>query len=70
MGNLIMLVRQKRNLEQDLITIKVQTDPIEKKNKKDHYQRFHDHRRQHSQNGIDDWEAGVERKENLFATQA
>ena len=34
MGNFIMLVRQKRNLEQDLITIKVHTYPIEKKTKR------------------------------------
>ena len=34
MGNLIMVVRQKRNLEQDLITIKVQTDPKKKKTKR------------------------------------
>ena len=30
MGKLLMLVRQKRNLEQDLIIIKVHAGPIEK----------------------------------------
>ena len=46
-----MLVKQKRNLDQDLIIIKVHTDPIEKKQ-----QRFHEHYGQHSHNGIDGWQ--------------
>ena len=47
-----MLVKQKQNLEQDLIIIKMYTCPIEK-NKVS--QRFHEHYGQHSHNGIDDW---------------
>ena len=51
----LMLVRQKRNLEQDLIIIKVHTGPIEKKCKVSQ-KRFHEHYGQHSHNGIDDWQ--------------
>ena len=50
-----MLVRQKRNSEQDLIIIKAHTGPIEKKRKVSQ-QRFHEHYGQHSHNGIDDWQ--------------
>ena len=48
-----MLVREKRNLQQDLITIKAHTGPIEKKRKVSQ-QRLHEHYGQHSHNGIDD----------------
>ena len=48
-----MLVRQKRNFEQDLIIIKVHTGPIEKN--KVSRQRFHEHYGQHGHHGIDDW---------------
>ena len=47
-----MLVRQKRNLEQDLIIMKVQTGHIKKR--KVSQQHFHEHYEQHSHNGIDD----------------
>ena len=50
-----MLVRQKRNLEQDLINIKVHTGPIEK-NRKVSQQCFYEHYGQHSHNAIDDWQ--------------
>ena len=49
-----MLVRQKRNLEQGLIIIKVRTGPIKKS--KVSQQRFHGHYGKHSHNGIDDWQ--------------
>ena len=49
-----MLVRQKRNLEQDLIIIKVDKGPIEKKRQVSQ-QRFHEHYGQYRHNGIDDW---------------
>ena len=52
-GKLLMLVREKRNLQQDLITIKAHTGPIEKKRKVSQ-QRLHEHYGQHSHNGIDD----------------
>ena len=55
MVKLLMLVRQKRNLEQDLIIIKVHTGPIEK-NVKYQQQCFHEHYGQHNHNGIDDWQ--------------
>ena len=50
-----MLVRQKRNSEQDLITITAHTGLVEKKRKVSR-QRFHEHYGQHSHNGIDDWQ--------------
>ena len=50
-----MLVRQKRNLEQDLIIINVHTGHIEK-NVKVSQQRFYEHYGQHSHNEIDDWQ--------------
>ena len=49
MVKLLMLVRRKENLDQDLITIKVQTGPLEKK-------RLHEHYGQYSHNGNDDWQ--------------
>ena len=52
MVKLLMLITQKRNLEQDLIIIKVHTSPIEKKCKASQ-QLFHEHYRQHSHSGID-----------------
>ena len=51
---LLILVRQKRNFEKDLIIIKVHTSPIEKN--KVSQQRFHEHYGQHSHNEIDDWQ--------------
>ena len=51
MVKLLILVRQKRNLDQDLIIIKVHTGPIEKKQ-----QGFHEHYGQHGHNGIDGWQ--------------
>ena len=63
-----MLVRQKRNLEPDLIIIKVHIGHI-----------GHEHYEQHSHNGIDDWqftlieqcETHEQLKEgNILATQA
>ena len=53
-----MLLRQKRNLEQDFIIIKMHTGPIEKKLKVSQ-QHFHKHYGQHSHNGIDDWQFTV-----------
>ena len=53
-----MLVRQKRNLEQDLIIKKVHTGPTEKKRKASQL-RFHEYYEQHSHNGIDDWQFTV-----------
>ena len=50
----LMLVRQKQNLEQDLIIIKVHTGPTEK-NERYQEQSFHGHYGQHSHNSIDDW---------------
>ena len=50
-----MLVRQKRNLEKDLIIIKVHIGPIEKKTDISQ-QRFNEQYGQHSHNGIDDWQ--------------
>ena len=50
-----MLVRRKENLDQDLITIKVQTGPLKKKRKVSQ-QRLHEHYGQYSHNGIDDWQ--------------
>ena len=48
-----MLVRQKRNSEQDLIIIKAHTSPIEKKVK--YYSKgFHEHYGQHNHDGTDD----------------
>ena len=55
MGKLLMLVRQKRNSEHDLIIVKAHTGPIEKKLKVSQ-QRFHEHYGQHSHNEIDDWQ--------------
>ena len=55
MGKLLILLRQKQNLEQDLIIIKVYTDPIEKIRKVSQ-QRFHEHYGQYSHNRIDDWQ--------------
>ena len=54
MVKLLMLVRQKQNLEQDLIIIKVHTGP-KKKNRKISQQRFHELYMQNRHNGIDDW---------------
>ena len=51
-----MLVRQKRNLEPDLIIIKVHRGKSYRKKGKVSQQRFHEHYRQHSHNGIDDWQ--------------
>ena len=48
-----MLVRLKRNLEQDLIIIKVNTGSIKKR--KVSQPSFHKHYGQRSHNGIDDW---------------
>ena len=55
MGKLLILLRQKQNLEQDLIIIKVYTGPIEKIRKVSQ-QRFHEHYGQYSHNSIDDWQ--------------
>ena len=55
MGKLLILLRQKQNLEQDLIIIKVYTGPIEKILKVSQ-QRFHEHYGQYSHNRIDDWQ--------------
>ena len=52
---LLMLVRQKQNLVQDLIMIKAHTAPIEK-TRKVSQQRFHEHYGHYSHNGIDDWQ--------------
>ena len=51
-----MLVRQKRNLE--LRITKVHTGPTEKKCKVSQ-QRFHEHYRHHSHNGIHDWQLAL-----------
>ena len=51
-----MLLRQKRNLEQDLIITKVHTGPIEKKKRKVSQHLFHEYYGQHSHNGIHDWQ--------------
>ena len=50
-----MLVRQKRNLEEHLIIIKVHMGLIEKKHELSQ-QRFHEHYQQCNHNGIDDWQ--------------
>ena len=50
----LMLVRQKQNLDQDLIIIKVHTGSIEKELKYD--SSFHEHYGQHSHNGTDNWQ--------------
>ena len=55
MGKLLILVKQKRNSEQNLIILKVQTGPIEK-NHKVSQQRFHEHYGQHRHNRIADWQ--------------
>ena len=55
MVKLLMLVRQKQNLEQDLIIIKVHTGP-KKRNRKISQQRFHELYMQNRHNGIDDWQ--------------
>ena len=55
MVKLLMVVKQKRYLGQDLIIIKVHTGPIEKKRKVSQ-QRFHERYGQHGHNGIDDWQ--------------
>ena len=55
MVKLLTLVRQKRNLEEDLIIIKVYTGLIEQKRKVTQ-QRLHEHYGQHSHNGIHDWQ--------------
>ena len=52
---LLMMVRQKQNLEQDLIIIKVHTGPKEKK-RKIPQQHFHELYMQHRCNGIGDWQ--------------
>ena len=49
-----MLIRQKRNLEQDLIIISARRSYREKR--KVSQQRFHEHYGQHRHNGIDDWQ--------------
>ena len=76
-----MLVRQKRNSEQDLIIIKAHTGPIEK-NVKYHSNVFMNiclMTGQHSHNGIDDWQFTLleqcetqtaEKERNILATQA
>ena len=55
MVKLLMLARQKRSLEQDLIIIIVRTGPIEK-NVKYHSNIFMNIMKKHSHNGIDDWQ--------------
>ena len=54
MGKLLTSVRQKRNSEQDLITVKAHTGPIKKH--KVSQQRFREYYGQHSHNEIDDWQ--------------
>ena len=53
MVNFLILVRPKRNIEQDFIIAKVRTGLNEKKRKLLQH-RFHEHYGQHSHNEIDD----------------
>ena len=53
MVNFLILVRPKRNIEQDFIIAKVRTGLNEEKRKL-LQQRFHEHYGQHSHNEIDD----------------